>query len=204
MQRTGWAWRRAVTTMVAASLLMLGACTSGDPTDVPTTSTPTVDSTPTPTSSPTVDLTKLPERPAAMDEPTTDGAIAAATYALELYGYSFATADLGPWRALTADTCQLCASVERGVDEMVAAGESSTGSVVTVLSATSTEISNDEWFSVEMRVVQGPSQRMDADGEVVAEGVGGEYDAVFALSWSTGWSLDEMGLELSAESATEG
>lgn len=138
-----------------------------------------------------------------MDEPTTDGAIAAATYVMQLYGYSFATGDLAPWRAMTAETCQLCASVERGVDDMRAAGESSTGSVVEVLGATATETTHDEWFSVEMRLRQSASQRVDAAGEIVSEGVGGVYDAVFAMSWMDGWTVDEMGLE-PVEGASEG
>lgn len=188
---------------VVVPAIALTGCTGGEQPDDGPTTTATTPVSPTPSPSPTVDLTKLPKKPEAMSEPTTDGAIAAATYVLDLYGYSFATGDLQPWRAITADTCQLCASVERGVTEMLDAGETSSGSTVTVLSATSTEISDDEWFSVEMRVLQGASQRRSSSGDVVAEGVGGEYDAVFALSWSDGWTVDEMGLQLveDAESA---
>ena len=194
MPKTGWAWRRATTTMALATLLAVGGCVGAEPADVPTT--PTAEETPTPTPSATADLTRLPERPAAMAEPTTDGAIAAATYVLDLYGYSFATADLGPWRAVVLDTCEFCNGVSETVEQMMADGQTSSGSGVTIVSARAVEISEDRWFSVEMEILQGPSTRYGSDGAVVGHGDGGHYNAVFALSWSEGWRVDEMGVEL--------
>lgn len=178
----------------ALGLLAVAGCGTDQPTEPPTTPVESAASSPSP--SPTVSLRRLPEPPEAMGEPSEEGAIAAATYVLQLYGYSFATGDLGPWRAVTAPTCELCASVERGVEEMLQAEQTSTGSTMTVLEATSTEISDDEWFSVELRVQQGPSQRLDKEGEVVTEGVGGEFDAVFALSWAGAWRVDKMGFDV--------
>ena len=57
----------------------------GGPEPAESTTAPVAEVTPTPTPTPVV----KPERPAAMDEPTTDGAIAAATYFLQLYDYAF-------------------------------------------------------------------------------------------------------------------
>lgn len=184
--------RWSVVPVVVAGLL-LGGCGDGEPDDPVVTPTPTVAWTPEP--SPTVDLTRQPERPAAMDEPTTDGAIAAATYVLELYGYSYATADLGPWRAITLETCEFCTAVADAVQQMKENGETSTGSTVTVMAAQATEIDTERWFSVDMDIVQGPSTRFDPDGEVVGRGEGGEFNAVFALSWDGEWRVDEMGVE---------
>ncbi|MCC2319554.1 DUF6318 family protein [Cellulomonas xiejunii] len=192
MPKTGWAWRRAATTLALTTLLAVGGCVGAEPADVPTT--PTAEETPTPTPSATADLTQLPEKPAAMAEPTTDGAIAAATYVLDLYGYTFATRDTAPWRAMALDTCGFCTEVTTSVNGMVDAGETSSGSTFTVTSSKSVEISEDQWFSVDLTIIQSPSQRFGASGEPVGSGTGGEHRAVFALSWSDGWRVDEMGV----------
>ena len=195
MRWTVLPWRRAVAAAALVPLLAVGGCVADEPEDVPTTSVSTSSPTHTPSPSPTADLTTLPERPAAMEQPTTDGAIAAATYVLELYGYTFATADAAPWRSITLDTCEFCTGVETAVTEMVEAGRTSSGSSVTVVSAKATEISDDRWFSVDMEIVQSASERYDSEGNVVGRGVGGPHRAVFALSWSEGWRVDEMGVE---------
>lgn len=186
--------RWSVVPVVVAGLL-LGGCGDGEQDGPVATSTPTPSAVATPEPSPTVDLTKPPQRPAAMDEPTTDGAIAAATYVLELYGYSYATADLSPWRAITLETCEFCTAVADAVRQMTEDGETSTGSTVTVVAAQATEIDTERWFSVDMDIIQGPSTRFDPDGAVVGRGEGGEFDAVFALSWDGEWRVDEMGVE---------
>ena len=187
---------------VVVSGLLLGGCGADDPVDPVSSSTPAV--SPSPEPSPTADLTKRPERPAAMDEPTTDGAIAAATYVLELYGYSYATADLRPWRAIALETCEFCTAVVDAVEQMRDAGEASTGSTVTVVTAEATEIDAERWFSVNMDIVQGASTRFDSDGAVVGQGEGGEFNAVFALSWDGEWRVDEMGVERPDPDAADG
>lgn len=187
-------WRAAATATMVTSLLVVGGCTGGAPADDPTTSAPVAEATPTPSPSPTVDLTRLPERPAAMDEPTTDGAIAAATYVLALYGYSFAAGDTSPWKAITLETCGFCAEVSASVQEMTAAGETSSGSTFEVTSSKSVEISEDQWFSVDLTITQSASERYDSSGVRIGSGTGGNHRAVFALSWSDGWRVDEMGI----------
>lgn len=130
-----------------------------------------------------------------MDEPTTDGAIAAATYVLDVYTYSFVTGDTEPWRALALETCEFCTSVVDGVAEMHEAGHSSTGGPFSVTKAWSQEISEDRWFAVDLTATQEPSSRVDAEGATVAENPGGLFSVVFALSWADQWRIDEMGFE---------
>ena len=68
-----------------------------------------------------------PDRPAAMDEVSTDGAIAAATYFLQLYPYAYNTGDLTEWKALSHPECMFCASVVDNVTAMHEQGHRSEG-----------------------------------------------------------------------------
>ncbi|WP_187291328.1 DUF6318 family protein [Cellulomonas flavigena] len=182
--------------------LLLGGCGFDEPVDPVPSSTPAVSATPEP--SPTPDLTRRPERPAAMDEPTTDGAIAAATYVLELVAYTFASGDTGLWRSITASSCELCVGLASDVDGMVEVGDSSTGAAFTIEQAQAREIAEDRWFGVDMVVVQDSSERFDSGGAVVGSDPGGRYSAVFALSWDGGWRVEEMGFEeIPAETSAE-
>ncbi|MCC2314194.1 DUF6318 family protein [Cellulomonas xiejunii] len=199
MPKTGWAWRRAATTLALTTLLAVGGCVGAEPADVPTT--PTADKTPTPTPSATADLTRLPEKPAAMAEPTTDGAIAAATYVLDLYTYTINTGDVAPWRAITLDSCSFCQGVVADVAEVQTSGDAIRGGAIDVRESRATEISEDTWFSVELDVVQELSERRDADDALVGQNPPGTYTAVFALSWVEGWRVDEMGIQTPTEPA---
>ena len=188
---------------VVASGLLLGGCGDGEPADPVTTSTPSV--SPTPEPSPTVDLTKQPQRSAAMDEPTKDGAIAAATYVLDLIAYTFASGDTSLWRSFTASSCELCVGLAGDVEAMVEMDESSTGAAFTIEQAEAREIAEARWFGVEMLVTQNASQRFDADGTTVGSDPAGRYTAVFALSWDDGWRVEELGFaEVPFDGATAG
>ncbi|GIG40649.1 DUF6318 family protein [Cellulomonas phragmiteti] len=205
MQTKGWSRRRVAAVMAVVSLVVVAGCGTGGPADGPTTGPTTVESSPTPTPAPTSDLTRLPEPPAAMSEPTTDGAIAAATYVLDLYGYTFATGDTGPWRQMTRESCELCVGLARDVEQMVEVDDSSTGALITVDTAEAREISDDRWFGVDMEITQSSSTRFDADGEVVGSDPGGRYKAAFALSWDEGWHVDDLGFEaLESDAGNEG
>ena len=184
--------QRTAAAGIGLALLAVTGCGVDEP-DVETAPTATTSPTPTPSPTPTLDLTRLPERPAAMAEPTKEGAIAAATYVLDLYGYTFATGDLEPWRGITLDSCTFCVKVTDMVDEIYRSGDQSSGSTFAVDSTRGVEIADDQWFSVDLRVTQSPSLRTDARGEVVGDDPGGEYRAVFALSWNDGWRVDSMG-----------
>lgn len=178
--------------------LLVSACTGGDPEPATTSAAPVVES-PTPSPSPTRNLKRLPERPKAMDEPTTDGAIAAATYVIDLFVYSHAAKDVGPWQSMTAETCDYCVGVVNDVGDLVTNHQSVVGGAIQVESSSAVEISEGLWFSVDMTVRQAPSQRVDRNGEVLVESAGGQYVVLLELSWDGGWQVDEMGISVDGE-----
>lgn len=146
---------------------LLTGCT-GEPTAEPSptrtaTASPTASPTPTPTSTPE------PERPAAMDDPGVDGAVAAATYFLSLYPYVYNTGDLTAWKALSHPECVFCASVMTNVDEMHSKGNHQVGPTVTVDAAVGREVDPGVFFAVDIDTTQGPSKELDPRGEVIDE-----------------------------------
>lgn len=61
-----------------------------------------------------------PERPAAMEQETVDGAIAAAKYFMELMPYALGTGDTTEWDSMSLDGCEFCESIRSmasGVNE---------------------------------------------------------------------------------------
>ena len=161
--------RAAVGAVVVLAALLTG-CT-GEPTAEPSptrtaTASPTASPTPTPTTTPE------PERPAAMDDPGVDGAVAAATYFLSLYPYVYNTGDLTAWKALSHPECIFCASVVTNVEEMHAQGHRQEGPSITVRESAAREVDPGVFFSVEVEVVQGPSAEFDRQGAVVEESLG--------------------------------
>ncbi|WP_168800434.1 DUF6318 family protein [Cellulomonas telluris] len=193
-------WRALTATSAAVVLLVVGGC-SRDEGAAPEPSRSTAAAEETPTQTPTPTEVALPEQPAAMAEPTTDGAIAAATYVLELYTYTFASGDVGPWNAVTRETCQFCAGVSADVAEMVQQRHKVVGGTPTVNSADATEIAEDRWFSVTLQVTQAASSRLGPDSTVISSRPDQEFEVVFALSWENGFRVDEMGPELVEEAA---
>lgn len=145
---------------------LLTACT-GEPAAEPTprrsaSTTPTVEPTPTATTTP------APERPAAMDDPGVDGAVAAATYFVDLYGY-VGGGDLTAWNSLSHPECTFCTGVSAEVEQMSALGHRQEGPQITVNSTEPTEVTPGEFYSVELLVTQGPWREIDANGAVVEE-----------------------------------
>ncbi|KQR07196.1 hypothetical protein ASF78_21765 [Cellulomonas sp. Leaf334] len=136
-----------------------------------------------------------PEPPAAMSEPTTDGAIAAATYFLSLTDYAFESGDIAPLMAMSATACSHCAYLGEQIDLQVDGKYSTEAEPMEVLSSQSTEIRPDEWFSAWLRVAQGPVRVLDQSGAVVDEGDGGVVDFLFAISWvGDGWRVEQVDL----------
>ncbi|KQT01103.1 hypothetical protein ASG23_05755 [Cellulomonas sp. Leaf395] len=168
---------------------LVTGCTGGEPQAAESTPPPVADAPPTPT--PVV----LPERPAAMSEPTTDGAIAAATYFLQLYDYAFSVRDAESLLSMSAEACKFCNYVDESVAELVASGHTSVGPPVRVVSAMSTEIRPDEWFSARLQVEQDPTRELAADGTVVSESEANVTDFIFALSWlGDRWKIEAVDL----------
>ena len=174
--RRGTTTRRAISALVALGCVGgLGAgvtgCTSRPgPTTTPTptvTEEPTPSPTPTPTPAP--DASVKPERPAAMDVADSAGAEAAAVYFLQLFPYVFATGDLEDYRALSHPECIYCTSVTDGVETMFAARQHSVGGLNTISAVSSTEVDPGRWWSVDVDLVQAPSQTLDVNGTVIED-----------------------------------
>ncbi|MGW6132465.1 DUF6318 family protein [Cellulomonas sp. NPDC055163] len=158
---------------MAVLVVMLTACT-GEPSAQPSpsrtaTASPTASPTPTPTT------TLEPERPAAMDDPGVDGAVAAATYFLSLYPYAHATGDLAAWKAMSHPECVFCASVSEGVSTMHASGKKQTGGVFAVRSSRPTEVEATKFYAIELDVDQAESVETDASGTITSTVPGGHY-----------------------------
>ncbi|MFI2753939.1 DUF6318 family protein [Cellulomonas sp. P22] len=156
---------------VAAALaltLVTGCTSSTDPSPSPTVTEAVA--TPTPTPTPTSTASPKPERPAAMNDVTVEGAIAAATYFISLYPYVYNTGDLTEWNTLSHPECIFCASVKDSVVEMQARGESQTGAATSVSASQGVEIDPTS-YSVELDVTQGPWSVVDSSGVTVREDV---------------------------------
>ncbi|MGW6130418.1 DUF6318 family protein [Cellulomonas sp. NPDC055163] len=158
---------RAAVGGVVVLAALLTACT-GEPAAEPSptrpaTARPAASPTPTPTTTPE------PERPAAMDDPGVDGAVAAATYFLSLYPYVYNTGDLTAWKALSHPECVFCASVMTGVEEMHSTGNHQDGTETTVSDARAQEIEPGVLYAVDLSLLQGPAVELDKDGAVVEE-----------------------------------
>ncbi|HEY5555338.1 MAG TPA: DUF6318 family protein, partial [Cellulomonas sp.] len=150
---------------VALAVGLLGGCSfGGTDSSAPSTSAgPTVPASPTPTAAatPSPTTTPKPERPAAMDTVNLDGAIATATYFLELQPYVANTGDLAEWRAMSHDDCVFCSGVANEVSRMFTLGHRQEGTDTMILSATGVEVNPGVYFQVNVELTQGPATEVD-------------------------------------------
>ncbi|WP_456788675.1 DUF6318 family protein [Cellulomonas sp. P5_C5] len=175
-------------------MALVAGCSGGGPEPAESTAPPIVEVTPTPTPTPTA--VAKPERPEAMDEPTTEGAIAAATYFLSLYDYAFSSGDSRPLLAMSAESCEYCTYVDDQIQSMVASGYASVREPAEVTHSDSTEIRADEWFRVALRAEQGPLITVAPDGTRTQTSDGGVADFVFAIAWTgDGWRVEGVDVE---------
>jgi len=150
------------------------AATSAGPT-VPASPTPTPAATPSPT-------TPKPERPAAMGTVNLDGAIATATYFLELQPYVANTGDLAEWRAMSHDDCVFCSGVANEVSRMFTLGHRQEGTDTMILSATGVEVNPGVYFQVNVELTQGPATEVDRSGAVIeAQTLTSTFDVAVAV-----------------------
>ncbi|MBD7920002.1 hypothetical protein H9657_17155 [Cellulomonas sp. Sa3CUA2] len=192
MRRRGCAVLRGAATVLAVALL--GACTgAGEPVESPTAApSPSVTATASPAPTPMAFPTPAPE----YAEPTPEGAIAAATHFIALYDYAFSTGDAGPLAAMSADGCEYCVHVRDQVQAMVDGGFSSIRDPARIQASDSTEIREDEWFRVFLRVEQGPLVTVMPDGARHQTSDGGRVDFIFAISWvDGGWRIEGADLQ---------
>lgn len=180
------------------SVLAIAGCTGDSeapPTTPPVTSAaPSPSETPSPT--PTPDAATPPERPdmSVVDAATAE---AVARYFLELYPYVYATGDLTEWKALSHPECIFCASVVTNVEEMVAAGETVNGALVTISDVITTQIT-DVYFNVELTAQQGESSRLDSSGSLIGNTAPSTYRmAVGTLCEDGTWRIRGIDTDVS-------
>jgi hypothetical protein len=158
---------------VALAVGLLGGCSFGgaDRSATPTSArpTPTASPTPTPAATPSPTTTPKPERPAAMDVVDVSGAVATATYFLELYPYALNTGDISEWNELSHPECIFCAGLADEVKRQAGLSEHQEGLATSIASATGIEVRPGAWFDVDFDVTQGPWQVVDMAGAVVEQ-----------------------------------
>lgn len=194
MPSRGTTAARAAALMVMGALLLTG-CTGGGPTETPPPIppyTPPAASRPTPTPTPSeapAPETVPPERPAAVDEQSVEGAEATARYFLALYPYTYATGDLTEWQRLSHPDCNFCASVADEVRAETAQGRVSRGGLITVIELT-TEAIDDGFVAITGRVAQQAATVTDADGKVVKESKAEDLSVAIAVEQTGGsWAF---------------
>ncbi|HEX7804612.1 MAG TPA: DUF6318 family protein, partial [Cellulomonas sp.] len=104
----------------------MAVSTSAAPTVAPSPAQSAAPATPSPTSTP------KPGRPAAMDTVNLEGAIATATYFLDLYPYVANSGDLEDWKTLSHPECIFCRGVTTEVERMFSVGHHQDGTDTTV------------------------------------------------------------------------
>jgi hypothetical protein len=159
LRRPGvWA---AVVVIVAGGLL--SGC-SPDPVPEPTAGASESAATPSPTPTGPV----RPERPEAMEDPGTAGAVATATYFMALYGY-VGGGDLTEWKALSHPECIFCKGVTDEVERMMSIGHHQDGPTITITATDAAEVKPGEFYGVDFEMTQETYAEFDSQGGVVAQ-----------------------------------
>ncbi|MGY4644097.1 DUF6318 family protein [Cellulomonas sp. URHB0016] len=203
--------RRVVAILLSGvACAALAGCTGEEPglRPAPSTAAPWLTESATPTPTPTFRtpaptpgvLAALPdgvkpERPAALDQaPTPEGAISVLEFYLQLFPYAQNTGDAQDLRALSHPECVFCASVIDGVDRLTARNEHAVGGGLTLTDATSTEVDPGRWFSVHLRMAEGPSQELSQSGTLIKDYPGTlMYDVEAAVVHDgSAWSVREL------------
>ncbi|CAN5334337.1 hypothetical protein BH11ACT1_BH11ACT1_32410 [soil metagenome] len=113
-----------------------------------------------------------------MDEVSVAGAVATATYFLQLFPYALNTGDVTEWDALSHPECKFCASLSGEVARQAGLQEHEEGLATTITSATGIEITPGSWFDVDLFLTQGPSVVVNAVGNVVEQSPGSKVAKV--------------------------
>ena len=126
--------------VVCGAVVALAACSAApEPTQTGTVpAPPTSSETPTRTPTPTATTTSMvaPTHPPEWETGNNAGALAAATYFMELYNYVNATGDLTEWDAVSDPGCEYCAAVHDDVEGTYDAGGRFDGGEITVSGGT--------------------------------------------------------------------
>jgi len=104
-----------------------------------------------------------------MDTVNVDGAVATATYFLELYPYALNTGDISAWDSLSHPECIFCAGLSDEVRRQAGLSQHQVGLATSIASATGVEVTPGKFFDVDLELTQGPWQVVDTAGTVVEE-----------------------------------
>ena len=123
------------------------------------------------------------------------GAVAAATYFLDLYTYTESTQDTGPWKAMSHADCSFCNSVLDEVETRRAAGQVVYPAKMNAHSAEPTML-NPLMYSIAIDLSTGPDQVLRADGTVVDPGKleHGVMTTIVTYRYSS-WVVREVNLD---------
>ncbi len=154
--------------------------TSQDPTSEAPTEGGSEDVSQEPSEQPEVDP---PERPAAMEEETVEGAIAAAKYFMELYPYIYATGDLTEWDALSDEGCGFCANVGEQVRDLYSSGGYATGVSTEVYTDNGGGPYSDGVYIVDLGVRFHESTFVDGDGSQTEYAAEDRPEFSISLDW---------------------
>jgi hypothetical protein len=157
----------------ALAMLLVAGCTGPEPEPEPAAEptrspAPTVRPTPIPSPTRTQPAVVAPEPPPELQRSDADGAAAAATYFLSLYGYTMQTGDVGPWTTMTGEPCQFCARTRGLATSIHDAGDTFAGADITPLSTFVHPY--DELvggYPVDVEYTQAASEHRNAQGELV-------------------------------------
>lgn len=194
--------RRGRMLWALAGLLVLTGCTPAEGEETPT---PTVSDSPSESTGPGTDDAAgdddasggegpsadpseppdvdAPERPAAMDEETVDGAIAAAKYFMELYPYIYATGDLTEWDALSDEGCEFCGNSRSLALELTSDGGYATGGDVEIFAEEGGGPYEDGVYAIQLGVRFAPSTFSYADGTHEEYGEAERPDFRLSMLW---------------------
>jgi Family of unknown function (DUF6318) len=170
----------AAATLLAVSLLMATACTSGQapPSSAPSTDSPGTSTSATPSATPTptasykpADATgraqnvPVPVLPEAAKAETKEGLEAFARYWYQLLNYAYETGDLSRISSISSGTCALCGKVFPGIKTWNSEGRWIVGATVTVLAVQSTFVRTaDDNFQVAVQSQQRSGSLKNANG----------------------------------------
>jgi hypothetical protein len=104
-----------------------------------------------------------------MDEVSVNGAIATATYFLQLFPYALNTGDLTDWNSLSHPECIFCAGLSDEVRRQAGLQEHQVGLATSIAAATGVEVTPGSFFDVDLELTQGPWQVVDSAGAVVEQ-----------------------------------
>jgi len=129
---------------------------------------------------------QLPKRPAAMDEHTVEGAIAAGKYFVQLYPYIYATGDLNEWNALSDDGCEFCNSAQKRAGSIHTAGGYTVGGEVEIDEINGGGPYEENAYIVEFDLRFAPTELVEKDSTRTKYDADDRPDFTVSLAWREG------------------